>query len=516
MNIQPSRFLLANFLLAAALASPGMAVDRYVSNKGVASGPGTVQAPWIAAYAISHALPGDTVYFRGEVFANPYLVEITVSGRPGLPILFKNYPGEKPVIDGTDNWKVMANDGALRGLLTFTDRSYVTFDGFEIRNVATANTSDVAGVLIRGTSHHLTIKNCTVHNVETTLWQKTGPQGTANGIAVLGTSVASSVNNIEISNCEVYAIKAGWSETVTFNGNVENFSVLNCKIHDSNNIGIDCIGYEGVARGGGELDRARNGTIRGNEIYNIDSLSNPAYGGVRAAGGIYVDGGQNILIERNKVHHSNIGIEVGSEKARTCSDNCLVTNNWLYQNHVAGVILGGDPSISSGGVKNTMVRNNSLFENDNSTSRVGEIVIQINVQACSVIQNIICASKTNRFLGNWDGRGNASNFIDYNCYYSGSGTAAVTSAQWMWSGFYRVGFAAWKAITGQDAHSTFADPKFALTSGTVDLHILSSSGAKDQAPSTFLCPIGELDIDGQPRAADKKCDLGADEFVALK
>jgi hypothetical protein len=507
-------WLTSVFLATFLTPSSSLAVDRYVSPAGIAGGTGTITAPWSAAYAISRALPGDTLYFRGGVYANPYLVEITVSGLEGKPIIIKNYPGEKPIVDGTNCWKVMPNDGAMRGLIAFTNRAYVTFDGFEIRTVGTTNTSDVAAVLIRGASHHIKITNCSIHNVATTLSRADGPQGTANGIAVLGSAASASVNNIEISNCDIYDLRTGWSETVTFNGNVEKFSVLNCKIHDTNNIAIDCIGYEGVCPSGGENDRARNGLISGNEIYNVDSSTNPAYGGLRAAAGVYVDAGRDITIERNKIYNCNIGVELASEKPGTNTQNCLVCNNVVYRNHVAGIAFGGDDTADTGGAVGNVIRNNTLYTNDVTPSRLGEIVVQCRAVNNTVKQNIIYASALNRFIGNWTPAGTVSNVIDYNTYYSLSGVNAVNVCHWMWAGIYRQGFGAWKALTGFDAHSTFADPKFVSTSSAADFHITATSGAKDKGDAGFLWPAGEKDIDGQPRVADGKCDCGADEYVA--
>src|SRR3546814_2484589 len=61
----------------------------------------------------------------------------------------------------------------------------------------------------------------------------------------------------------------------------------------------------------------RDGLVRGNEVWNVDSYGNPAYGNDRSADGIYVDGGRDILIEGNTIHDVNIGIELASEHAGT-------------------------------------------------------------------------------------------------------------------------------------------------------------------------------------------------------
>jgi len=492
------------------------AANRYVSLKGVAGGAGTETAPWSPGYALSKAQPGDTVYFRGGVYANTSLTEFTVSGREGAPITFTSYPGETVVIDGTNAWRYLPDDGAMRGLVTCTNRSYLIFDNLEVRNLSTRNSADVAGILIRGASHHITVRRCNIHHIETSLSSPSGSQGTANGIAVLGQVAASPVNNILIDQCEVHHLKCGTGESVVFNGNVENFRITNCDIHDCNNIGIDCIGYERVLPGGGPNDRARNGLIQANVVSGIDGYPNPAYGGVRAADGIYVDGGLNIVIERNYVTNCNLGIELACEHRGGASEGCVVRNNFVWKNHVGGIFLGGSDARLNGGAVGNLIFNNTLYQNDVTPDRMAEIVIQ-NYAINNVIkQNIIHASSLNRFIGNWDFVGNKGNVIDWNVYYSPSGAQALAASQWMWQGNYRLGFGAWKALSGTDANSTFADPKFRSVSSTPpDLHLTESTAARDRFDPTFLLPDGLLNIDGHARALDGKPDAGADEFLKI-
>ena len=490
------------------------AADRYVSPTGVAGSAGTKTAPWSLGNAMSRAQPGDVVYFRGGVYANAWLGEITVSGTASQPIVYTAYPGEKVVIDGTNAGRSMPDDGAMRGLVALTNRAYVTIDGWEIRNLGTRNSSDVAGVLIRGSSHHITLRRCNIHHIETSLSNSDGPEGTANGIAVLGQNGNASVNNLTIDQCEVHDLKSGWSESVTINGNVENFRITNCFIHDCNNIGIDCIGFERVVPQGGANDRARNGLVQGNVISGIDSSRNPAYGGSRAADGIYVDGGKNILIQQNRVTDCNLGIELGCEYPGQTAAGCTVRNNFIWKNHLGGIFLGGaEPGVNGGAFGNTIC-NNTLYQNDVTPDRVAEVVIQSNAVNNTVKNNLIMASTLNRYVCNWSGEGNRGNVVDWNVYYSPSAATAPWLSSWQWQGNYRQGFGAWKALSGLDAHSTFADPQFlSVTAATLDLHIAATSAARDRSDPAVPSSAGEQDIDGEARAADGKQDVGADEYV---
>lgn len=107
-----------------------------------------------------------------------------------------------------------------------------------------------------------------------------------------------------------YNCKLGQSEALVLNGNVDGFKVTNNTVHDNDNIGIDFIGYEGTAPAN---DNARNGICTGNRVYNISSKNNPHMLEM-SAGGIYVDGGFNILIDSNIVKNADIGIEVATEQ----------------------------------------------------------------------------------------------------------------------------------------------------------------------------------------------------------
>jgi Right handed beta helix region len=127
------------------------------------------------------------------------------------------------------------------------------------------------------------------------------------GITVYRTNPDVPLSDIVIDDNTIYDCEPADSETLTLNGNVDSFEVDRNVVHDVNNIGIDFIGGEGISTSPA-TDAARNGTCRDNVVYRARS----SYGGGYAAG-IYVDGGRNIVLERNIVHECDEGIEVGAE-----------------------------------------------------------------------------------------------------------------------------------------------------------------------------------------------------------
>ncbi len=233
--------------------------------------------------------------------------------------------------------------------INISDRRNVGIDGFEIRNVRGGDTP--TAIKVEGASRDIAITNNNIHHIENAK--------NAHGIAVLGTSAAP-MKNINIAGNDVHHLKLGSSEAIAINGNVDGFRITNNKVHDNDNIGIDIIGFEGTGRAG--IDRARNGIISGNNVYNIDSKDNPAYKGDRNAAGIYVDGGSDIIIENNTVRNSNYGIELASEHRGKNTSRIQVRRNIVEGSHVAGISLGGG-SASNGGVTDSIIENNDFRNN---------------------------------------------------------------------------------------------------------------------------------------------------------
>ncbi|MBZ0189437.1 MAG: right-handed parallel beta-helix repeat-containing protein, partial [Candidatus Obscuribacterales bacterium] len=233
--------------------------------------------------------------------------------------------------------------------LRISDRRNVTVDGFEIRNVKGGETP--TGIRIDGASRDITLSNNNIHHVES--------GANAHGIGVFGTN-AIAMRNISITGNSIHHLKLGQSESLVVNGNVDGFKITNNKIYDNDNIGIDIIGYEGVGKAG--VDRARNGLVSGNEIYNIDSGKNPSYKTDRSAGGIYVDGGSDVVIEDNLIKNANYGIELAAEHSGRNAQRIQVRRNRIEGSHQAGISLGGGEP-RNGGVSDSIIENNDLRNN---------------------------------------------------------------------------------------------------------------------------------------------------------
>ena len=473
--------------------------DFYVSPAGNDANDGSLATPWKTIQKAANTVtPGSTVHVRAGTYTE--VVTINVSGSASGMITFQNYPGETPVLDAA-SLTVPPGDA---GMFLIIDKSYITIRGFELQNYKTATKNNTPiGISIRGTAHHITISNNKIHNIE---HNGTSSSGTdAHGIAVYGTSGTQSINNIIIDNNELYALKLGSSESLVVNGNVENFRITNNKVHDNNNIGIVAIGFEGTASAN---DQARNGIISGNLVYNIESYGNVAYGTDRSADGIYVDGGRDIVIERNIVYRSNIGIELASEHSGKSTSNVTMRSNFISNCGVAGIAIGGYDT-KRGSTDSCRILNNTLYANDTLHWESGEFMLSYMVRRNVIKNNIVYANNQNVFMSNTFTQDTA-NDIDYNLYYFLPGSTNSASFQYQWKNVQYATFAAYKAASGNDTHSLTVDPLLQnLTTVPPDLHIKASSPAINAGVN--VDSVGTLDIDGAARLVGV-IDIGADEF----
>ena len=501
------------------------AADRYVSTTGNDANPGSLAAPLRTMnVAITQSSAGDTIHVRAGLYNTERVLFSWKNGTAAQPITLRSYAGEVAILDRSG----IAPPNGESGLLEIVNSNHIIVQGLEIREFKTSNDAKVpAGVFIHGACQGVKLLGNKVHDI----WQSNAVlnnfSANAYGIFVKGDS-ATAIDGLVMDGNEIYNLRTGASESVSLNGNVSNFAVTNNVVHDCNNIGIDFIGFEGV-NSNTALDRARGGVCAGNTVYNIDTQYNPAYGGnfagtfpsqsarndTRAAPGLYVDGGQDITLERNVVYGCNMGASIGSENSGRTSDNIRFRNNVLRHNHVGGMFLGGSGA-GNGGTSNTSITHNTLYQNDIELYGGGCVAIQNNVSSTTIKNNIMVASADGggwgQFVLKTSSNGTfAANAINWNFY---SGTSAANNLEFIWNGTVRGSFSAWKTNSAQDASSTFTTASLGFTDAAAgNFTLLASSVARDVGDTGFTPASGEKDIGGQSRVAGGRVDVGADEFL---
>lgn len=471
----------------------------YVATSGDNGHDGSLATPWASIqFAATHVNAGETVC----VFAGVYneLVTLTRSGSAAAgPIVLSNVSGATATIDGAG----LAIPNGQNGLITIVDASYVTVQGFELRNYSTASTSKVPiGLYLTGAGTQIRLLGNHIHDIRNT---GNGCAANAFGLKVDGTSAPASINQLTIAGNEIDHLVLGCSESFSLDGNVEQWTISGNTVHDTNNIAIGAIGFEGVAPDPA-YDQARDGVISGNTVYNISSYGNPAYGNAYAADGIYVDGGTRITIERNRVHHVDFGIEVASEHASRTSSYVLVRNNLVYLGSSAGISIGGYAA-GVGGTDHATIVGNTLFHNDQAGTGEGEFQIQYHATNNVFANNLVYAGDGGLLVYAFTGDTPAPAVLDHNLYYSDAGANGST---WVWQGNQYASIAAYRAAAAQDGHSLFANPQI-IDLIAPDLHITSGSPAIDSGLDYGAVVIGASDFAGSSRVAGATVDIGAYE-----
>ena len=488
-------------ILLALISTSTLATTYYVSTSGSNSNDGrSVSSAWqTIQYAANHIQAGDTVQVLGGTYIETVNIPVSGSATAGY-VTFQNYPGQTPAIDGTG----LSIPGGQYGLFNIAGQSYVIIQGFEIRNYKTTKRNIVpVGVFITGAGSHLQLLNNHIHDIVTSA---SGCNANALGIAVYGNQAPASLNNITISGNELNNLQLGCSESMSLDGNVDTFTISNNLVHDNNNIAISGIGYEGVSPDPA-YDRARNGLITQNTVYNISSTGNPSYPkNCFCSDGVYIDGGTNITIERNLIHNVDLGIEMASEHLGKVTDYVTARSNLIYFGNSAGISIGGYAN-NVGGSDHITAVNNTLFSNDGKKTGSGEFQVQYHATNNLFENNIVYAGSQALLVHDFTKSTPNPVVLDYNLYYS---PVSASNSNWSWQAKSYTGFTAYQSASGQDGHSNYLDPLF-LNQTTPDLHVQPASRAVNSGNNLGTSVEGTLDYAGNPRVQGSNIDIGAYE-----
>lgn len=508
---------------------PAKAVSWFVAPNGNDSSNGMIATPLkTISKALLRANPGDTVFLREGVY-NEHVTP-SKSGTRQKRITIKAYKNEVVKIDGTG----LKIEGWGNALVQIKDVNFITVENLHICNVInTAKNADPEGIHITGTSNNIEIRGCEIYNVKNTCTR--AGQDVNNGLddwrsahAILITGFHTTpVRDILIEKCDIHDIHSGTSETFSLVGNVTNFTIQDNKVHDVENIGIIVAGGENLNPGGDlSVNFARDGVIRRNKIYRCTHQNSTDYWGTDAYGaiGIYICGGARTIVEQNEVWGCDRAIGLVSESNELSTKDCIVRNNFVYNNYRTGIYMGDYIGYTNGGTSGCHIVNNTLYNNNlvggslngnNNSGQIndekdseGEIRLTENCTDNVIMNNLIYAlSDRDIFIRKYTATGDR-NEIGYNFYFS----PGQKVQKWFWDGKEYTDFAEWQKASG-DKNSVYnVDPQL-KNKGVEkpDLHLLSESPVRNVGFIMSGAIIGEYDIDGDKRIGDNKINIGADQ-----
>lgn len=411
---------------------PTTSVDHnqiYVDPNGIdQSGNGSRSTPYrTIQYAIESADSNTTIRVAAGVFNERLDFEQAV----GLT-----------VIGAADGSSIISGKNFSDGYLIEISRaSDISLKNLTIRDFRGDN---LECVLIRRDSHDIEIEGCAFANIGAY-----NPSGNAHIILAEGDS-AVGVKNISVINNKIMNCFTGYSEAITMESNVDGFEISGNLIHDVTNIGIDVAGFYSNGVNDPTLNQARNGRIADNTLYNIESPN-------ASCAAIYVDGGRDIVIERNRVYRSTYGIELGCENKfdedtpgyEAVASGITVRHNTIYDCVKAGIMVGGYDNETTGTVRDSNIYNNTLYKNRN----------EIELSRCDRIsfsKNIIFGNgNDNYFLYHHVDSEITDLSSNDNIFYTDSGVGRFKCL-----GSYASGLASWQQISGIDLSSSYIDPQF--------------------------------------------------------
>jgi len=313
--------LLLGLMVFSIASSAARGADFYVSPSGSTSGNGSVTSPWNLAAALAQPAavkPGDTIWLRGGTYPGTFSSVLT--GTADAPIIVRQYPGERAILDGGNSNRVNILD---------VSGSYTWYWGFEIMS------SDPNRVSTQSGSNPTDV-------------------GRGEGVAISQTS--STGAGLKFINLIVHDTAVGfglWKEAI-------DAEVYGCLIYYD--------GWTAPDRGHGHGVYVQNLTgtkrIADNIIFSNFSHGVQAYGSdVAYLNNISVDGNTIFANGMPNDYQRNVLVGGGS-----IAQSPSLTNNVLYYPGSAGQNLnvGYDPY--GAGAANPVITGNYIVNGDNAFS----------------------------------------------------------------------------------------------------------------------------------------------------
>lgn len=273
-----NRLVWLSLMMMITISAAARADTYFVSTKGSDENPGNEAEPLRTVQkAVSTARAGDTILVRGGVYSEH--VVLRFSGQDGRPIVLKNHPGERPVVQPG----VRGRQPPGHGLLLQSQEGYqkpigwIVIEGLEIRY-------GHDGVKFYN-AHDIIIRGCRIHEN----WNQ-GILGNGNRVLIDRNIIADNGLNKEAAQNLMHGIYATGTA----------FTITNNLIHSNTAYGIQVAAYDYKrdSMSGPEYAEAKNWLIANNTL---------AFNRNRAGMVIWQDGVENAVVQNN-IFYKNGGV----------------------------------------------------------------------------------------------------------------------------------------------------------------------------------------------------------------
>ncbi|CAN5485584.1 hypothetical protein BH10BAC5_BH10BAC5_24920 [soil metagenome] len=541
-------------LLTTAITNNAFSQSYYVTTNGNDTYSGTsISQSWRTIQKAFNSVPaGSTVYILSGTYIESNL-NVNVEGTPSNYITFRNYNTDLVTIKRTDvnqvNKLVDINNKSyirIQGLV-FADLYHTLWGGAifiernshhievincEFKNISGNGAAIISDMQVDGNIGNLVLKNNKIHDCSPNgffvgimlltgygdsikikgneIYNISSINDHSKAIMVFGRNTQYSFRYLLIDSNKIHDCLVNDGEAISTSGNVEYSTISHNRVYNINNIGIGLAGGYGVCSDPSK-DVSRFITVSDNTVSKCRRQSNQS--NPITATGIYLDGTNNCIVERNVVFESTQGINVSSENPISSFNNIIRDNN-IYNCDRFGILIGVFDANSSS-VSNCQILNNTLFKNLDSNLSVYESDFGCNRSySCTFKNNVIYKSvrdydNVKRLISIQSG--SSGNVFDYNLYFYPRGQSSVTID---YHGTIYNSFEMYRNATGQESHSVFLNPTFVDSNIlTLNLHLRSSSPGINVGDPSFIPGFNELDIDRELRVYNGRVDCGSDEVL---
>ncbi|HKA05377.1 MAG TPA: right-handed parallel beta-helix repeat-containing protein, partial [Acidimicrobiales bacterium] len=446
------------------------------SNTGTTAGSATQPYCTISAAVAARAAAGNTILVSPGTY--PEQVTISASGVSGSPIILQA-AATGVVVDGADDFTATAKWALVSGNVWLA--STVTWDPKQLFLDGTrADSSTVAVASLPNRSYRFV--------AGTGLYVNAGGGNPGTHQARVGRrNYGFSMFGRSFVTIDGFTVTRTEDRGIYVNGSCTNVTLIRNIVTFATKMGIQVSGGSGMLisansihdnydHGIALISGATGCTIEDNDCYNN---ARPAD---RLANGIYLFGCPTNTIRRNRAHNNDdTGIHIQS-----ASNNCIEYLNRSYAN--------GDHGYDHLGATGTIHVCDVAYGNFRDGFSIEGNATGTQVHDCIAANNGLTTSEFDL----WVDQGSSTGFVsDYNIFWNSTSQAPIKYVAFT----PYTTIAAYSAASGQDAHSTQADPRF-VNPGAGDFHLLSGSPAIDDADSgTPNWP--STDADNQTRVNDR-------------